>query len=222
MNLLPGLKTRYCVESEQERVASAPVKCNPRANAKLDSGGKCLCAAPYTGDDCESCISGFNSERKPLWDSHDGKAHTVCSLDTRGRLTRETCNQHGEPTQSSVSRYEDIECRCDQRYAGQFCDSCEDGALAYPDCQDTSSKIYDPRAIHDFLQRSHYDLNGYSTKAAKAFPHGSLEPKIFNEECGWVDLPDDLSRLEYGKEFGSSEFHIADVYTVNHKQDNIM
>jgi hypothetical protein len=41
-------------------------------------------------------------------------------------------------------------------------------------------------------------MNGYSTKAAKVFPHGALEPRIFNEECGWVDLPDNLDRLEYG------------------------
>jgi hypothetical protein len=65
-------------------------------------------------------------------------------------------------------------------------------------------------------------MNGYSTKAAKVFPHGALEPRIFNEECGWVDLPDNLDRLEYGQEFSSSEFHIADVYTVNHKQDNVI
>lgn len=65
-------------------------------------------------------------------------------------------------------------------------------------------------------------MNGYSMKAAKVFPHGALEPRIFNEECGWVDLPDNLDRLEYGQEFYSSEFHIADVYTVNHKQDNVI
>jgi hypothetical protein len=222
VNLLPGLKTQYCIQSEYERKGSASVKCNPRASAKLDSNGRCLCASPYTGDDCESCVSGFNSAKKPLWDSHDGQAHTVCSHDSTSSLSRETCNNHGQPAKSYVSSYDEIECNCDQNYDGKFCDVCEDSALAYPDCQDISAKIYDPRSIHAFLQRSHYDTNGYSTKATRYFPHGSLEPRIFNEECGWVDLPDNLDRLEYGREFTSSEFHVADVFTVNHKQDNVM
>lgn len=151
INILPGLHTRYCIESEAERLASAPVKCNPRASAKLDGDGKCICSSPYTGNDCESCVAGFKSTQKQLWDSHDGKAHTVCSLWDSRSLSRETCNNHGEPTSTSVGSYEDIECRCDQRYDGKFCDVCEDTALAYPDCSDISAKIYDPRSIHEFL-----------------------------------------------------------------------
>jgi hypothetical protein len=49
-----------------------------------------------------------------------------------------------------------------------------------------------------------------------------LEPTVFNEECGWVDFPDDLSRIEFIDEFSSGEFHFADLYVTNHKQDNII
>lgn len=58
--------------------------------------------------------------------------------------------------------------------------------------------------------------------AERYFPDGALEPSIFNEECGWVDYPDSLDRTEFMREFSSGDFHIADVYVVNHKQDNVI
>jgi hypothetical protein len=155
-------------------------------------------------------------------DYKDTKPHTVCAIDT-GRIDRNTCNNHGNPVNSYVQSFKEVQCRCDEQYTGKYCDYCKNSKLAYPDCKEgTSAAIYDPKLIHDFLNRKHYDMNGYSTKADRYFPAGSLEPRVFNEECGWVDLPDDLDRIEYGQEFRSSEFHIADVYTVNHKQDNII
>jgi len=54
------------------------------------------------------------------------------------------------------------------------------------------------------------------------FPGGSLEPSIFNEECGWADFPDNFDRTEFMREFSSGDFHVADVYVVNHKQDNVI
>jgi hypothetical protein len=45
----------------------------------------------------------------------------------------------------------------------------------------------------------------------------AFEPTIFNEECGWVDFPDNLDRIEYMREFTGGEFHLADLYVVNHK-----
>lgn len=65
-------------------------------------------------------------------------------------------------------------------------------------------------------------INGFSNNAERYFSKDSLEPSYFNEECGWVDFPDDLGRIEFTKEFRSNEFHFADIYVVNHKQDNII
>jgi len=49
-----------------------------------------------------------------------------------------------------------------------------------------------------------------------------LEPTVFNEECAWVDYPDDLSRIEFLGEFSEGDIHFADLYVVNHRQDNII
>jgi hypothetical protein len=77
-------------------------------------------------------------------------------------------------------------------------------------------------AADAFLSRRKYEQHGYSTAASKYFAPGSLEPTVFNEECGWVDFPDDLDRTELGREFSHGEFHLSDLYVVNHRQDNIM
>lgn len=114
-------------------------------------------------------------------------------------------------------------CDCDKGYGGKYCDWCLDPTHAYPDCvAEISSEIYDPTAAHTFLARKRYNEHGYSTSAAHYFSDGALEPTIFNEECGWVDFPDNLDRIEYMREFTGGEFHLADLYVVNHKQDNII
>jgi hypothetical protein len=90
--------------------------------------------------------------------------------------------------------------------------------LAYPDCDaQTSSSIYDSDAVHAYLSRRKYEEQVYSTTASKYFAPGSLEPTVFNEECGWVDFPDDLDRAELSREFSHGDFHIADLYVVNHR-----
>ena len=135
-----------------------------------------------------------------------------------------TCNNHGKPKTRSASSIQDFSCECDAGYGGKFCDYCKDPSFAYPDCSASiSSSIYDSSAVHAFLSRRKYEgEHGYATSAAKYFPAGALEPTVFNEECGWVDFPDDLYRVELGIEFSGSELHIADMYVVNHRQDNIM
>jgi len=116
-----------------------------------------------------------------------------------------------------------VECECDAGYGGRYCDYCLDATHAYPDCDASlSATIYDSEAAHAFLSRKKYEEHGYSTSASKYFPPGSLEPTVFNEECGWVDFPDDIDRAELAREFGHGEFHLADVYVVNHRQDNII
>lgn len=219
------LNTHYCLSSTQEHEQSADQQCNPRASPKKDSSGRCICASPYTGSDCESCVDGYSAQQKPLWDNKDNKMHTECAFNAGNNLGRSTCSGHGSPKRSWVEHEKEIECQCDDGYTGRFCDYCANKVLAFPDCDPTrgdSANIYDPKQIHEFLNRNHYELNGYSTKAERIFPKGQLEPSIFNEECGWVDYPDDLDRIEYMREFNTGEFHVADIYTVNHKQDNVM
>jgi len=115
-----------------------------------------------------------------------------------------------------------VECHCDAGFGGSYCDYCVDPSFAYPDCDKSiSSLIYDPEATHSFLSRRRYNEHGYSTVAAQYFKESELEPSLFNEECAWVDFPDDFDRVEFGREFSDGSFHIADLYVVNHKQDNI-
>lgn len=130
------------------------------------------------------------------------------------------CNGHGRPKSRSSK---DLECDCDKGFGGKFCDYCLDATQAYPDCSFDGPKaeIYDQEASNTYLTRRKYN-QGYSTAAKKYFPHGILEASVFNEECGWVDFPDDLDRIEFSREFKEGEFHFSDIYVVNHKQDNIM
>jgi hypothetical protein len=133
------------------------------------------------------------------------------------------CNGHGRP-KNSRSSVEQIECDCDKGFGGIYCDYCSNPEYAYPNCEDggISSSIYDPEVVHEFLGRRKYNEHGYSTVAQQYFSQDALEPTIFNEECGWADFPDDLDRIEFSREFGAGEFHFADLYVVNHKQDNII
>lgn len=77
--------------------------------------------------------------------------------------------------------------------------------------------MYDTEGNHLFLQRRRYNTHGYSSSAAQYFSANDLEPSIFNEECGWVDFPDDLDRVEFIREFADGELHISDLYVVNHR-----
>lgn len=140
-------------------------------------------------------------------------------------LSDAVCNSNGRPKSSRVTSIEDVVCTCNTGYGGATCDYCTDAAHAYPDCDGEgglSAAIYDDKAAHAFLDRRQYSEHGYSTAAAQYFPRGALEPTVFNEECGWVDFPDDLGRIEFTNEFSSGEFHLADLYVTNHKQDNII
>lgn len=191
---------------------------------KVGHDGRCLCAAPYTGADCKSCEAGFKAvKEQPSGPgvSH-GEGHTRCVVD-EDHLSTAACNSHGRPKSTRVSSTADVECACDAGYGGAYCDYCTDASVAYPDCGPAlSSAIYNDQAAHAFLARRRYNEHGYSTTAAQYFPEGALEPTVFNEECGWVDFPDDLDRVEFSKEFSSGEFHFADLYVTNHKQDNII
>ena len=58
----PMITTKYCFQNDQEHSQSAEVQCNPRASPKIDNNGRCICAAPYTGYNCEACVAGFKAE----------------------------------------------------------------------------------------------------------------------------------------------------------------
>ena len=193
-------------------------KCNPLAHPRLFEG-KCVCAFPYTGRDCTDCEDGFRAERPR---GNVPAIHVRCIPE--GATTKNLCNGHGKPKMGRAFFGKDVECDCDSGFGGKFCDYCTDSTLAYPDCEKggLKSDMYNSEAAHAFLTRRKYETHGYSTAANKYFKAGELEPTIFNEECGWVDFPDDLDRTEYSREFKEGEFHIADLYVVNHRQDNII
>ena len=146
----------------------------------------------------------------------------MCVIDHE-HLSKAVCSSHGRPKSHSVTSIDQVECECDEGYGGRYCDYCKDAGLAYPDCDPgLSAAIYDTGATHAFLARRRYDEHGYAPSAARYFSQGALEPTVFNEECGWVDYPDNLDRPEYMREFSKGEFHVADLYVVNHRQDNII
>lgn len=218
------LDTNYCIATEHEKEETPLSRCNPHAKPKLDRNGRCICAAPYIGKDCEKCEEGFTPA--PLPKSHKNektdKVHTVCVADLKHLSTKE-CNGNGRPKSSRASSAADVQCNCDSGYGGRYCDYCTNAELAYPDCsKDMGAAIYDSESANAFLARRRYDEHGYSTAVSQYFEAGSLEPTVFNEECAWVDFPDDLDRLEFSKSFEGGEFHISDVYVVNHRQDNVM
>ena len=146
----------------------------------------------------------------------------MCVLDVH-HVTSAICNDHGRPKEHSVKSVEDVTCDCDKGFSGKYCDYCTDSTQAYPDCNDKlSATMYDPEQVHAYLSRKQYDVSGYSQVATRYFPKGKLEPTVFNEECAWVDFPDNLNKVEFSKQFLDGAFHIADQYVVNHKQDNII
>ena len=222
INPMP-LETSYCFESHADHEHDPLAKCNPLAQPKLDSSNDCICASPYTGRDCYECLSGFEPKKEARI-GPDGKEEMSyeCVVDEH-HLTNAVCNAHGKPKTHYISHVAEVECNCDHGYAGRFCDFCANPSFAYPDCEkEISAEIYDPELVHSFLARRRYSEHGYSSAAAQYFSEGTLEPSVFNSECGWVDYPDDFDRIEFSKEFTDGEFHIADYYVVNHQQDNII
>lgn len=213
----------FCFESEDAHEKRASARCNPHAMPHMNSDGTCVCADPYTGHDCQSCTEGFKPVQARREGSQGGQEDTECVIDV-DHMSRAACNSHGRPRAGlGYTHVDDVKCECDKGYGGAYCDYCTDPAYAFPDCSgEISSNIYNTEMQHAFLSRQRYDERGYSTVAERYFPDGALEPSIFNEECGWADYPDSFDRTEHMREFSSGDFHIADVYVVNHKQDNVI
>jgi hypothetical protein len=213
----------FCFETEEAHEKRATTRCNPHAMPHVNDDGSCVCADPYTGHDCQSCQEGFQAVDAEDATGKGGRRNVECVID-QDHMSNAVCNSHGRPRSGArFNHIDDVKCECDKGYGGAYCDYCADAALAYPDCSETtSSTIYDTEVQHAFLSRQRYDERGYSTVAERYFADGALEPSIFNEECGWADYPDSFDRTELMREFSSGDFHIADVYVVNHKQDNVI
>lgn len=77
-----------------------------------DSGDEvvCNCYDGYEGDFCDSCAPGYHED-----DAGDCVADEVCGTNT--------CNGHGDCDDSSGAPV----CTCEEGYAGDRCDTCDDG-----------------------------------------------------------------------------------------------
>ena len=193
------IESSFCFETQEEMNADPLTKCNPYADPRVNERGQCVCAEPYSGKDCEQCTSGFLPIKVDPQVTGDKKAHSRCVLDI-DHVSSAVCNGHGKPKQHHAKSLKEVTCDCDRGFSGQFCDFCADPTVAYPDCTEAlSSIIYDPEETHAFLSRRRYDEHGYSTVATRYFKQGELEPTVFNEECGWVDFPDDLDKIEFAR-----------------------
>ena len=129
------LETSYCFETPADHDHDPLSKCNPLAQPKLDSSNQCICASPYTGRDCYECQRGFKSVKETTI-GPDGKEeeHTACVVDEH-HLTNAVCNAHGTPKSHYISHVGEVECNCDNGYAGRFCDFCSNPSFAFPDCE---------------------------------------------------------------------------------------
>lgn len=79
--------TSYCFKKKAE--LQKQIECNPWALPKIENN-KCICSRPYTGENCEDCLSGYIKTLDPEF----GK-HAVCSLDL-SKCSRDICNNHGD------------------------------------------------------------------------------------------------------------------------------
>jgi len=120
------------------------VKCNPHAEPKLDESGRCICAAPYTGDQCDRCDTGFKpSDVKETEIREDSKHHVECVVDFQ-HASSAVCNSHGRPKSGRFTKIEEITCDCEAGFGGKYCDFCKDNTQAYPACSEKiSASIYD-------------------------------------------------------------------------------
>ena len=179
------------------------MKCNPNAFAKLVDN-KCVCTYPYKGTECEECERGYNAVT-------NGK-HPICLLDKKV-CSQDYCNRHGDCLEKGIT----LTCKCQDKYMGLLCDQCKDPQYAYPDCEDILADIYQEQSEKDYLLRRQYNQDGYQKS--------KIDSELLNDakkpQCQFANYPRDLDRVEF-MDFLQGDFHIADFYTINHDQDNIM
>jgi len=138
-----GIRAEYCFETETEHAQEAATHCNPHALPKLHEDGRCICADPYAGLDCESCQEGFKAVEAEKSAASGQKQHVECVID-HDHMSSAACNSHGRPrSDGSFTHIDEVKCDCDKGYGGAYCDYCTDASFAYPDCTDEmSATIY--------------------------------------------------------------------------------
>ena len=122
---------KYCFEDIKERTETysgelGVAKCNPYAKPKFERNGECVCTYPYTGSDCEQCMSGFKATKTTTRIGNVKQKHTVCVAEEES--DEGECNGFG--TWNKRSKV----CTCQRGYSGVFCETCTDSRLTYPEC----------------------------------------------------------------------------------------
>ena len=114
----------------------------------------------------------------------------------------------------------DFVCKCDDKYEGLYCEKCKDPTMGYPDCDIPLFINGKELANLAFLDRSQYNADGYE-KAAVIDYKAIAEGAMHKQQCLLATYPTDLDKIEFTGMLGGP-IHIADFYSINHDQDNLI
>ena len=121
------------------------------------------------------------------------------------------CNGFGRYNKRSQT------CDCEHGYAGNFCEMCDDIDFEYPDC----TGLMDADLMYGDAYDS-YNMQRREQVYHEDYHIGQHVTSPFQQQCSYTDFPNFLNQIQNHKEFISGEFHIADVFTVNHDEDNVI
>uniref|UniRef100_A0AAQ6AMH3 Laminin subunit alpha-5 n=1 Tax=Amphiprion ocellaris TaxID=80972 RepID=A0AAQ6AMH3_AMPOC len=137
-----GVNCERCIPTyyrSADHPIDSPLACSPcDCQSEFTDGtcedvtGRCFCKPNYTGENCDSCASGFINfpECYPIptypTNSNNGEAKPageiiMCGCSTVGSLP-EGCDASGR-------------CLCKPEFQGPRCEQCRSGFHSYPDCQ---------------------------------------------------------------------------------------
>ena len=107
-------------------------------------------------------------------------------------------------------------CKCATGYAGDNCEMCEDGEQEYPDCTDEfKAKDMDSDVFSGWGKQRREQVKNKDDPL-------EIINSPFQQQCPYTDFPNFLNSIHTHKEFSTGEFHIADTYTVNHDDYNVI
>lgn len=187
---------------------SKSVQCNPFAKAKTTKTGACECTFPYKGEKCEECEQDFRADKQDTKVKGKNVKHTVCvPIDDTDQFE---CNGFGTYNKKKKA------CKCVTGYAGDHCEMCEDGEQEFPDCTDEfKAKDMDSDIFDAWGKRRREQVDNEDD-------HFNNINSPFQQQCAYTDFPNFLNSIHTHKEFSTGEFHIADIYTVNHDDHNVI
>uniref|UniRef100_A0A3Q1FWK3 Laminin, alpha 5 n=1 Tax=Acanthochromis polyacanthus TaxID=80966 RepID=A0A3Q1FWK3_9TELE len=140
-----GVNCERCIPTyykSADHPIDSPLACSPcDCQSEFTDGtceditGRCFCKPNYTGENCDSCASGFINfpECYPIptypTNSNNGEAKPageiiMCGCSTVGSLP-EVCDASGR-------------CLCKPEFQGPRCEQCRSGFHSYPNCQGTA------------------------------------------------------------------------------------